>query len=137
MSDARDPYPDALRAVALLIVVLGHWVATLPRIENGMLVETGHILDAWPPAGYFTWIVQVVPLFIFVSAAVSSEGVWERYRAGDPHSHWWATRALGLARPTVTYLAVLSVFVGISLFNWCCRFPSGPTAASVCGRRRR
>ncbi|MCE8053261.1 acyltransferase family protein [Halomonas daqingensis] len=117
MSDARDPYPDALRAVALLIVVLGHWVATLPRIENGMLVETGHILDAWPPAGYFTWIVQVVPLFIFVSAAVSSEGVWERYRAGDPHSHWWATRALGLARPTVTYLAVLSVFVGISFFT--------------------
>ncbi|MGL6252965.1 MAG: acyltransferase family protein [Billgrantia desiderata] len=117
MSDARDPYPDALRAVALLIVVLGHWVATLPRIENGMLVETGHILDAWPPAGYFTWIVQVVPLFIFVSAAVSSEGVWERYRAGDPHSHWWATRALGLARPTVTYLAVLSGFVGISFFT--------------------
>ncbi|MGR2739347.1 acyltransferase family protein [Billgrantia sp. Q4P2] len=117
MSSARDPYPDALRAIALLIVVLGHWVATLPRIENGILVETGHILNAWAPAGYFTWGVQVVPLFIFVSAAVSSEGVWERYRAGEPHAHWWAERALGLARPTVTYLAVLAVFVGIAFFT--------------------
>lgn len=117
MSDARDPYPDALRAIALLIVVLGHWVATLPRLEEGMLVETGHILDAWPPAGFFTWIVQVVPLFIFVSAAVSSEGVQERYRSGEPHAHWWAGRALGLARPTVTYLAVLAGFVVISFFT--------------------
>lgn len=117
MSDARDPYPDALRAVALLIVVLGHWVATLPRVEHGMLVETGHLLDAWTPAGFFTWLFQVVPLFIFVSAAVSSEGVWERYRAGDPHSHWWAERALGLARPTVTYLAILTLFVGIAFFT--------------------
>jgi surface polysaccharide O-acyltransferase-like enzyme len=117
MSDARDPYPDALRAIALLIVVLGHWVATLPRIEGGRLVDTGHILAAWAPAGYFTWIVQVVPLFIFVSAAVSSEGVWERYRAGEPHSHWWAERALGLARPTVTYLAVLVAVVLLSFYT--------------------
>jgi surface polysaccharide O-acyltransferase-like enzyme len=116
MSHARDPYPDALRAIALLIVVLGHWVATLPRFEQGVLVDTGHILDAWEPAGFFTWIVQVVPLFIFVSAAVSSEGVWQRYRSGESHARWWADRALGLARPTVTYLAVLSVLVAIASF---------------------
>src|SRR5690554_8014033 len=117
MSDTRDPYPDALRAIALLIVVLGHWVATLPQLEHGMLVETDHILDAWAPAGYFTWIVQVVPLFLFVSAAVSSQGVWERYRCGDSHLHWWADRALGLARPTVTYLAVLAAVVGVAFFT--------------------
>ncbi|MGR4066848.1 acyltransferase family protein [Halomonas sp. LR3S48] len=117
MNHARDPYPDALRAVALLTVMLGHWVATLPRFEDGRLVETGHILDAWAPAGFFTWIFQVVPLFLFVSAAVSSEGVWERYRAGDPHVHWWADRALGLARPTVTYLAILSLVVGIAFIT--------------------
>ena len=33
----RDPYPDALRACALLVVVLGHWVATLPRLADGQL----------------------------------------------------------------------------------------------------
>ncbi|WP_111413515.1 acyltransferase family protein [Billgrantia lactosivorans] len=114
MASARDPYPDALRAVALVVVVLGHWVATLPRFEAGRLVATGHLLDAWTPAGYFTWIVQVVPLFVFVSAAVSAAGGRERDRAGESHAHWWAGRGLGLARPTVTYLAVLVAVAGLS-----------------------
>lgn len=117
LSDTRDPYPDALRALALLIVVLGHWVATLPRLEGGQLVATGHILDAWAPAGYFTWVVQVVPLFIFVSAAVSADGVRQRLADAEPHRHWWAERALGLARPSATYLAVLTAFVGIAFIT--------------------
>ncbi len=113
----RDPYLDALRAGALLIVVFGHWIATLPRVEGGGLVGTEHILNIWAPAGYFTWLVQVVPLFVFVSAAVSSDGVRQRLHAGQPHCHWWADRALGLARPTVTYLAVLVVVTVIALFT--------------------
>lgn len=117
MSAARDPYPDALRAIALMFVVFGHWVATLPRIEDGRLVETGHMLEAWAPAGYFTWIFQVVPLFIFVSAAVSSDDVWERYRAGKPHAYWWAERALSLARPNVTYLSVLLAVALFALYS--------------------
>src|SRR5690606_18218087 len=60
----RDPYPDALRAGALLVVVLGHWIATLPRLRDGRLAQTEHLLAAWDGA-------------------------------------------LALARPTVTYLAVL------------------------------
>ncbi|EWH03378.1 acyltransferase family protein [Halomonas sp. BC04] len=115
--DERDPYPDALRALALLIVVLGHWAATLPRVEDGILVDTGHILDVWAPAGLYTWLVQVVPLFIFVSAAVSSQGVQQRLERGEPHLHWWADRALGLARPTVTYLVVLTGFVLTAFFT--------------------
>ena len=72
MSAERDRYPDALRAGALLVVVLGHWLATLPRLEEGRLVDTDHLLLVWQEAGVFTWLVQVVPLFVFVSAAVSA-----------------------------------------------------------------
>jgi peptidoglycan/LPS O-acetylase OafA/YrhL len=43
----RDRYPDALRAVALLVVVFGHWIATLPRISDGHLVDTDHLLQIW------------------------------------------------------------------------------------------
>ena len=46
----RDPYPDALRACALLVVVLGHWVATLPRLAGGQLVDTDHLLGIWDAA---------------------------------------------------------------------------------------
>ncbi|MCE8017767.1 acyltransferase family protein [Halomonas sp. MCCC 1A17488] len=117
MDNARDPYPDALRTLALLVVVLGHWVATLPRFESERLVGTAHILDAWPPADYFTWLAQVVPLFVFVSAAVSVDGVRQRRRDGEPHLQWWAERGLGLARPTLTYLAVLAGLVLLSLLT--------------------
>jgi hypothetical protein len=113
----RDRYPDALRAVALLVVVFGHWIATLPRISDGRLVDTEHLLQIWAPAGALTWLVQVVPLFVFVSAAVSADGVARRLHHGQDQLNWWAGRALGLTRPTLTYLAVLAAFAAISIFT--------------------
>ncbi len=106
MRQQRDPYADALRAGALLVVVFGHWIATLPRMVDGRLVDTDHLLAAWDAAAMLTWLVQVVPLFVFVSAAVSTDGVAGRM-AEAARRRWWASRALTLARPTVTYLAVL------------------------------
>jgi len=108
-TNERDPYLDALRAGALIIVVLGHWVATLPRFDDGVLVAADHLLQEWPTAGFLTWLVQVVPLFVFVSAAVVADGVEERLDKRGAQRHWWAGRALRLARPTVTYLAVIAV----------------------------
>lgn len=113
----RDRYPDALRAGALLVVVFGHWIATLPRLQNGRLVDTEHMLLIWEPAGALTWFLQVVPLFVFVSAAVSAEGVARRLDEGHSQLTWWAGRALGLARPTATYLAALAVFAVISIYT--------------------
>jgi hypothetical protein len=113
----RDRYPDAIRAGALLVVVFGHWLATLPRLEGGRMVTTEHLLNVWAGAGLLTWILQVVPLFVFVSAAVSADGASRRLDTGEHHARWWAGRALGLARPTVTYLAVLAVLATIALFS--------------------
>ncbi|MGY6631920.1 MAG: acyltransferase family protein [Wenzhouxiangella sp.] len=114
---SRDIYPDALRALALTVVVLGHWIATLPRLDEGRLVETDHLLDIWPLAGLLTWVVQVVPLFVFVSAAVSTPGVERRWLANERQFHWWGGRALALTRPTVTYLAALTAFGLVSLLT--------------------
>lgn len=114
---ARDRYPDALRAGALLVVVFGHWVATLPRLEGGRMVTAEHLLTVWDAAGTLTWVLQVVPLFVFVSAAVSTDGAARRLRDGASQRQWWAGRALALARPTVTYLAVLTVLATIAEFT--------------------
>gem|GEM_PF-124736 len=113
----RDLYPDFLRALALLVVVFGHWFATLPRLEGGELVATDHLLHAWVPAAFLTWAVQVVPLFIFVSAAVSADGVARRLHHGHSQLQWWGSRALRLARPTVTYLAALTLLVLAARFT--------------------
>lgn len=114
---ARDRYPDALRAGALLVVVFGHWIATLPRLEDGRTVATEHLLQVWDGAGTLTWVLQVVPLFVFVSAAVSVDGTARRLAEGASQRHWWAGRALALSRPTVTYLAVLSVMALIAVWS--------------------
>jgi hypothetical protein len=113
----RDAYLDALRAGALLLVVFGHWIATLPRLEGDVMVSTEHLLKVWPAAGVLTWLVQVVPLFVFVSAAVSTDGMARRLDQRDPLLPWWGGRALGLARPTVTYLAALALFALGSLYT--------------------
>lgn len=112
----RNLYLDALRAGALLVVVLGHWIATLPRIDAGVVVDAEHMLRVWEPAGYITWVAQVVPLFVFVSAAVSADGVARRIAQREGQLHWWAGRALGLARPSVTYLSVLGVVALVSAY---------------------
>ncbi|MFA7540647.1 MAG: acyltransferase family protein [Lysobacterales bacterium] len=104
----RDLYADALRAGALLVVVLAHWLATRPQLEDGRLLATGHLLGQWPPADALTWLVQVVPVFVFVSGAVSVPGVLARLAGRQQQRHWWAGRALALARPAVTYLALLA-----------------------------
>lgn len=113
----RDIYPDALRALALLVVVFGHWIATLPRLEAERLVATDHLLHAWNAAGLLTWAVQVVPLFVFVSAAVSADGVARRLHHGHSQLTWWGSRALRLAHPTITYLAALALLVVVARFT--------------------
>ncbi|MEX0915231.1 MAG: acyltransferase family protein, partial [Wenzhouxiangellaceae bacterium] len=113
----RDQYLDALRAGALMVVVFGHWLATLPRLADGRMVDTEHLLKLWEPAGLLTWVVQVVPLFVFVSAAASTEGTARRLHHGHSQLHWWAGRALALARPTATYLAAIAAFALISIYT--------------------
>ena len=97
--------------------MFGHWFATLPRLDGGELVATDHLLHAWIPAAFLTWAVQVVPLFVFVSAAVGTNGVERRFRQGHSQVQWWGSRALRLARPTVTYLAALTLLVVAARFT--------------------
>ncbi|MEX0659218.1 MAG: acyltransferase [Egibacteraceae bacterium] len=108
---SHDRYADALRAGALLVVVLGHWLATLPRVDGG-LQGADHLLDVWRTAGLLTWVLQVVPLFMFVSAAVTAHSADRVNREGVTLSAWWGARALRLARPTATYLWALALLVG-------------------------
>lgn len=106
---ARDRFVDAVRALALLAVVFGHWLATLPRATaDGGLAGADHLLAEWGPAGYLTWALQVVPLFVFVSAAVTPVPAPGRRRA------WWLRRAVGLAVPAGAYLAAVTALLWTS-----------------------
>lgn len=98
----RDRFIDLVRAGALLVVVFGHWMATLPQVQDATTIGNEHLLHEWGAAAWLTWVLQVVPLFVLVSAAATPTP-----QPGATLA-WWSARAQRLARPTVTYLVVLA-----------------------------
>ncbi len=109
----RDRYADALRAGALLVVIYGHWLATLPIARaDGHLGDTAHLLHTWAGSAWLTWALQVVPLFVFVSAAVNAPSLTRATAAGTPFAAWFQGRLHGLARPVAVYLTGWLVIAG-------------------------
>ncbi len=112
-SGGRDRYIDAIRAFALLIVVLGHWFATaLVVAPDGTLQQTDHLLRTWEGAAWATWILQVVPLFVFVSAAVNGPSLQRTWDEGGSFADWYRTRLRRLILPAAAYLTTWLAIAG-------------------------
>lgn len=91
----RDRTVDALRAVAILGVVLGHWLVTALVADGagGLVVRSP--LSSQPMFTPVSWILQTLALFFLVggySAALS-------HRSADSYRTWVRTRLRRLLRP--------------------------------------
>ena len=63
----RDRFVDLVRAVSIVVVVLGHWtMAALQRGEDGAL-RVGNIMEVATWLHPATWLFQVMPLFFFAA----------------------------------------------------------------------
>ncbi|MFI5844624.1 acyltransferase [Catenuloplanes sp. NPDC051500] len=100
----RDRAVDALRAVAILGVVLGHWLVTA-------LVATGGGVVVASPLSYLagftpvSWVFQTLAVFFLVGGRVSTINRDVRYR------EWLVARLWRLVRPALVLLAVWAVVV--------------------------
>ncbi len=102
---ARERYVDLLRAVAILIVVVGHWLAVTLTVRDGRLIG-GHVLAAAPWTHWLTWVVQVMALF-FVVGGYANAASWDAHRdRGGRYTAWLLHRAGRLLRPTTAFVAV-------------------------------
>ncbi|RIV39941.1 acyltransferase family protein [Micromonospora radicis] len=104
----RERYLDLLRAVAILLVVLGHWlIATIYHDQHGR--PDGHsALPAMPWAYPLTWAVQVMPLFFLVGGYANAASLAaHRSRDGDT-TGWLLGRSARLLRPTTALVLVLA-----------------------------
>jgi surface polysaccharide O-acyltransferase-like enzyme len=100
----RDLAIDAVRALAMFVVVAWHWVFTIavwesdgPRVDNP--------ISFVPQLGHLTWVLQVMPLFFLVGGYVTMRSV-----AGlDQRDTWaWSRRRIArLAGPAVPLLVAL------------------------------
>jgi fucose 4-O-acetylase-like acetyltransferase len=111
----RDRYADLVRVVAILVVVLGHWIVTVVQMEDGEPVAT-QLLVVEPWTRLATWLVQVMPLFFLVGGKVNAGSLARAREQGQTSPEWVRKRARRLLRPVVPLLVLW--LAGAPLLAW-------------------
>ena len=114
----RNRYVDFLRAVSILVVVIGHWLIATFSYVDGQLVP-GHLLKSHPQYQWLTWIFQVMPIFFIVGGYSNAVSLESAKRKGVDYAGWLVARLHRLITPLllliVTWAAAAIVlrFVGV------------------------
>ena len=110
---SRNRAVDLYRAIAILFVVLGHWLLVAPVLRGGEL-ELSILLAEQPAMQYATWLFQVMPVFFFVGGFSNSLS-WESARKDPEKKRIWAsTRLARLLKPTVPLVVVWAALAFIA-----------------------
>ena len=103
--DSRDRYVDFLRAVSIMVVVLGHWLIAAIYFKNGK-VSGVNALHVVPGLWLVTWVLQVMPVFFFVGGFSNFVTMRAVRRRGGGYGEFISGRVSRLMRPTTVFLAV-------------------------------
>ena len=102
---SRNRVVDLLRAAAILVVVLGHWLLAAVVVRDGELV-IGHLLDLATWTHPLTWVCQVMPVFFLVGGYSNALSWRAAVRRGDTYAGWLRARLRRLLTPVVPLLLV-------------------------------
>lgn len=111
---ARDRGIDALRALAILGVVLGHWLVTALVVDSGT-VRAASPLHYLPELAPVSWVLQTLAVFFLVGGYVAARGHASAHAAGTPYARWLRARIARLFRPVAAVFAVWAVVLGVLL----------------------
>ncbi|MEU9509257.1 acyltransferase [Micromonospora sp. NPDC048170] len=104
----RQRYVDLLRALAICMVVLGHWaVAAIGEDAAGRPTGRSALPDL-PWAYPLTWVAQVMPVFFLVGGYANAASLTARRAAGVDATAWLLDRGARLLRPTTALLLVIA-----------------------------
>ncbi|MBB4944073.1 peptidoglycan/LPS O-acetylase OafA/YrhL [Streptosporangium album] len=103
----RDRAVDALRAMAILGVVLGHWLVTALVADSGT-VRVASPLRHMPQLAPVSWLLQTMAVFFLVGGQMAASGHTNARDRGQTYLRWLATRMARLFRPVTVVLAVWS-----------------------------
>jgi surface polysaccharide O-acyltransferase-like enzyme len=110
----RNRAVDFLRAVSILVVVVGHWVMAAPQVVGGELRMTG-IVGSSTTIQALTWLLQVMPVFFFVGGYANAAGWRAARRDSTPYAVWLRDRLRRLVLPAVP---VLAFWVPVATMAW-------------------
>lgn len=110
----RDRGVDALRALAILGVMLGHWLVTALVADSGRVrvVSPLHQLPHLTPA---SWLLQTLAVFFLVGGQMAAKSHAAARARGGSYRRWLGARTARLFRPVVAVLVVWSVVAGALL----------------------
>jgi peptidoglycan/LPS O-acetylase OafA/YrhL len=110
---SRQRFIDLLRAIAIVAVVLGHWLVTVVEYEDGELTGRSALPDLrW--AHPITWLVQVMPIFFLVGGYANAASLSSHYRSGWHAGDWLVHRSARLVRPSTALILTLAVGAGVA-----------------------
>ncbi|WP_233209381.1 acyltransferase [Mycobacterium sp. ENV421] len=108
---ARNHAMDLYRVVALVFVVIGHWIAAALTFSDGGFWRENPLVDM-PWTQWLTWIFQVVPVF-FVVAGYASAVSWTQRTADESRQAWLRRRLVRPLGPTVVYVMFALLVVAV------------------------
>ena len=109
----RNRVVDLLRAAAIVVVVLGHWLMAAVVVRGGELVP-GHLLGLATWTHPLTWVFQVMPVFFLVGGYANACS-WRSARGrGMPYAAWLRARLRRLLVPVVPLLLAWLVAASVA-----------------------
>lgn len=106
----RDRAVDALRAFAILGVVLGHWLVTaLVADGDGGGLHTASPLHDMPWLAPISWVFQTLAVFFLVGGHVATRGYNSARERGTTYTQWLASRLSRLFKPVAAVLSLWTV----------------------------
>ncbi|MFD9307356.1 acyltransferase [Streptomyces sp. NPDC060048] len=107
----RDRSVDALRAFAILGVVLGHWLVTALTSVDGDLRTTSPLahMSGLAPV---SWVFQTLAVFFLVGGHVAAQGYQSARGRGVSYGQWVGQRLGRLFRPVAAVLVLWTVTAG-------------------------
>lgn len=104
----RDRALDGLRALAILGVVLGHWLVTALVADSGTVSDTSP-LQYMPRLAAVSWVFQTLAVFFLVGGNMAARSYASARAQGTAYRRWLGARMGRLCRPVVPVLAVWAV----------------------------
>jgi Acyltransferase family len=110
---ARELSADFYRVLAVVIVVIGHWLVSAVSFRDGRF-GNDYPLALLPWTHWLTLVFQVVPVFFLVGGYASAAS-WTRWRdAGGRHWPDWVRHRLGaILGPTTVYVVLALATVSV------------------------
>ncbi|MER7490220.1 acyltransferase [Streptomyces sp. NPDC126497] len=114
--DHRDRAVDALRAGAVLGVVLGHWLVTA-LVADGSTLRTASPLQHLPWLAPVSWAFQTLAVFFLVGGHVATRGYASSRARGIPYRRWLRDRLARLFKPVAAVLVLWTAVTAVLLLS--------------------